>query len=149
MKITKRLLGVAFLIIIQAGIGCSSGGGSSSPTNPGTTKASLSLEFSNVTYQNISGMHTYYHTRTFTETNGVGVTLTSGQGCYQSTGTCDPSVAVNYRIEGSNNLIHTGKKSRTPSASDKFTLKYWGTDDNGNDVYIEQVMTVAGATHNP
>jgi len=143
-----RLLLVAiFMFIIQTSIGCSSSSSSSSPAAPTSNPASLSLEFSNVTYQ-YTDMHYYDHTRTFTEINGVGVTLTSAQICYESSGSCD-SGTVDYRIEGDNNLVHTNKMFGTSASSNTFTLKYWGTDDNGNDVYIEQVMTVNGATHTP
>jgi len=102
--------------------------------------ASLSLEFTDINYQFVDPRHYYHHTRIFTETNGVGVTLTKGELCYQSTGTCD-SALVNYRIEGNDQLVQTDKKFYTPYPSDRFTLKYYGTDDNGNSVSVEQSMS--------
>ncbi len=113
-------------------------------------QANLILLFSNTDYElkfnvNIDGtvypeVHYYYHTRTFTENNGVGVTLTSGQLCVQSVG-CNPQVSVNYRIEPNNKFIFDNQ-FYTTFDSDIFTLKYWGTDDNGYDVYVEQNMCV-------
>ena len=114
-------------------------------------QAILTLMFSGTVYElkhnvNIGGtvyskVYYYYYTRTFTENNGVGVTLTQGQQCFQSIG-CDPKVNVNYRIEPSGTLVYENKYFYTTSDSDIFTLKYWGTDDNGYDVYIEQKMCV-------
>jgi hypothetical protein len=111
-------------------------------------KASLSLEFSDVVYKKMGMYHYYYHTRTFRETNGVGVTLTSGQLCYENKGGCD-SASVNYRIKEGGQLVQDNKKFYTPRAWEEFTLEYWGTDDNGNSVYVGQSMTVSGSSHNP
>ena len=46
--------------------------------------ASLNLEFDDVVYSWNGTDHFYTHTRTFTESNGVGVNLTMGQLCLQS-----------------------------------------------------------------
>jgi len=109
--------------------------------------AALSLRFSGTVHTLSGSTHYYYHTRTFTETNGVGLTLTQGQLCYDKPAYhCDAQGAVNYRINAGSNLIHTNKEFHTPYIPDKFTLKYWGTDDNGNAVYIEQKMCVNGAS---
>jgi len=110
--------------------------------------AELSLIFSDVIYDFINNNeHIYTHTRRFEETNGVGVTLTRGELHYQSGGY--DSATVSYRIEEDDNLIHTNKQFHTTRNSETFTLKYWGTDDNGNPIYVEQVMTVAGSNHEP
>ncbi|ABW65875.1 hypothetical protein [Desulfosudis oleivorans] len=109
--------------------------------------AKLSLDFSNVQYKWISPYHYYYHTRTFKETGGVGVTLTSAQLCDKAG--CDPKEIVNYRIEKNNNLIHLNKRFWTPYNTESFTLKYWGADDNGNAIYVEQYMCVRGTSSYP
>jgi hypothetical protein len=111
-------------------------------------EASLSLGFSDVSYIFEYEEHTYYYTRTFTETNGVGVTLTQGQVC-STQGGCDPQVPLNYFINGNGQLIHTNKWFATPYSPNIFTLTYWGTDDNGNPVTLSNSMTVAGSSHNP
>jgi hypothetical protein len=104
-------------------------------------QAELSLIFSDTVYSKDGQDHVYTHKRTFTETNGVGVTLTEGQLCTLSGG-CGNKGTVNYIID--NELIHTNKRFFTNQPSNEFTLKYWGTDELGNDVYIEQKMCVQG-----
>ncbi len=49
----------------------------------------------------------------------------------------------NYRIEANSQLIHENKKFWTNESERRFTLKYWGADDNGYDVYVEQHMLCA------
>jgi len=100
--------------------------------------AELGLEFTNINYQFINGRHYYYHTRIFRETNGVGVTLTSGRLCYKS-GSCD-SATVNYRIEANNVLIQSNRNFWTTLSEDSFTLEYWGIDDNSNPAYVKQTL---------
>ena len=101
----------------------------------------MSLEFSDIVHVISDTTHCYYHTRTFTESNGVGVDLTEGQLCFGSTADCDPAVSVDYRIEGNDQLVHYNKKFWTSYSSDEFILKYWGTDDNGNPIYVEQSLS--------
>jgi len=108
----------------------------------------LNLGFSSVSYIFQFGEHYYYYTRTFTESNGVGVTLTLGQICSQQAG-CDPQVPVNYLINENGQLIHTNKFFRTPFSSNVITLTYWGTDDNNNPITVSDTMTVSGSTHDP
>jgi len=111
-------------------------------------EAVLTLSFSDVVYsweyneEDEGWAHHYYHTRTFIESGGVGVTLTEGQVCLQSKLECNPKVSVNYRIEGNNELIHENKRFWTTASSDIFTLTYWGADDNGYDIMISQRMCV-------
>jgi len=121
-------------------------------------KADVTLLFSDVVYswQNpctidsaIPYCHVYTHTRTFTESNGVGVTLTQGQVCLQSKLECNPKETANYRIEANNNLIRENEIFWTSENPDVFTLKYWGVDDNGYSVYVEQIMSVSGTSHTP
>lgn len=111
---------------------------------PEKPKAIVSLVFSDTVYSLVNGVnYTYTHTRTFTESNGVGVNLTEGQICYiAGIPHCDPKGNVNYKIEENSQLVHEGKKFWTNYSQDTFTLKYWGVDDNGYDVYVEQHMCV-------
>ena len=69
------------------------------------------------------------------------MTLTSAQLCYLD-GSCKDKGVVNYRIEGDDKLILTDKFFTTAYESDKFILTYWGTDDNGNPVSVEQTVCV-------
>ena len=111
---------------------------------PEKPRAIVSLVFSDTEYSLVGGVnHTYTSTRTFTESGGVGVNLTEGQVCY-SIGEphCDPKGNVNYRIEANGILTQEGKKLWTDKSERRFTLKYWGVDDNEYDVYIEQHMCV-------
>ncbi len=110
-----------------------------------STWAELSLDFSLQSIIDDDPYTRYIHTRTFEETNGVGVTLTEGQLCYQVEGSCN-SASVNYRIEGDDELIRTNEWFNTLHDWEKFTLKYWGTDDNGNSVYVEQTVCVEKGT---
>ncbi len=107
-------------------------------------KADVTLLFSDVVYRLVGGVnHTYTHTRTFTESGGVGVTLTEGQICYlQPSFHCDPKGTVNYRIEANNNLIRENEIFWTNYDKDVFTLQYWGTDDNSHNIYLNQSMCV-------
>ena len=105
-------------------------------------KADVTLLFSDVVYRLVGGVnHTYTHTRTFTESGGVGVTLSKGRLCYESLGTCDEA-DVNYRIEGNNELIHENKRFGTTYDKEIFTLHYWGKDDNSHNIYLNQSMCV-------
>jgi len=104
-------------------------------------KADVTLLFSDVVYSWNGTHHIYTHTRTFTESGGVGVTLSKGRLCYESLGTCDEA-DVNYRIEGNNELIHENKRFGTTYDKEIFTLHYWGKDDNSHNIYLNQSMCV-------
>ena len=93
--------------------------------------------------------YNYYHTRTFTETNGVGVTLTSGRLCYQTDTSGCKTASVNYRINANGELIRNNEYFSTYYSTERFTLTYWGVDDNGNPVSVSNSMYVSGYTHNP
>ena len=106
------------------------------------------MTFSNVYYGFIDNWwHYYYHTRTFKETNGVGINLTWGEIWLETQG-LKTSGNVDYRIEGNGEYIWNDNFF-TSEEPDEFTLKYWGIDDNRNPVYVEQVMTVSGSFHEP
>jgi len=107
--------------------------------------ASLSLGFSDVNYSWEDPQHYYYYTRTFSESNGVGVTLTNGELCFETLGICNPAT-INYRIEAGGSLVNSGENFATTYASESFTLTYGGTDDNGNSVSVEAVANVAGSS---
>ena len=104
--------------------------------------SNLNLGFSNVRYQWNAPYHYYYHDRTFTETGGVGVTLTWGELCSSISG-CN-SATVNYRIEANSQLVLNNQNFHTSFASETFTLTYTGVDDNGNSVSVSEVVVVNG-----
>ena len=97
----------------------------------------MSLSIENVNYQFANGLHYYYHTRVFRESNGVGITLNRGQLCYQSTGGCN-SANVNYRVNPNDQFILGNQNFNTPNTPDRFTISYSGTDDNGNQKSVEE-----------
>jgi hypothetical protein len=107
--------------------------------------SALSLVFSDVVYEKIGVDHYYYHTRTFTESGGVGVTLNEGEVCPESIG-CKGRVSIDYRIGANDKLIHLNKQFNTNQPSNKFVLKYWGVSDNGDNVYVEQSLCVQGSS---
>jgi hypothetical protein len=109
----------------------------------GTGAAVLSLTFSGTVYSSNDPNHVYTHTRTFTETNGVGVTLNERQLC---TSSCSAKESVSHRIEANDNLALTSQTFTTSSSSQTFELRYWGTDDNSNSVYVVQYMCVSGSS---
>jgi hypothetical protein len=113
-----------------------------SAVGTGSCVASLSLGFSNINYVWNDPYHYYYHTRTFTESNGVGVTLTWGQLC-SSVG-CN-SATINRRVDAGGTYIWQDNLY-TSFASEQFTLTYTGTDDNGNPISVQRVVSVSGSS---
>lgn len=108
-------------------------------------KASVGLSFSDIVYSYSGGYHYYNHKRTFSETGGVGVTFTSGEACYQSTGQCD-SGSVYHRVEA-NGQYSFNTYFYTNLASEVFIITYDGVDDNGNVVTVSQSKSVSGSSY--
>jgi len=130
--------------------------GCTTPVIP-PAQAVLSLSFSDVvaTTQtpcivdpSLSSCHVYTHTRTFTESNGVGVNLTEGQLCTAQEGSGEIGT-LNYRIDENSELIQEDKKFYSSYSSEVFNLTFWGEDDNNHDIYIEQYMCVSGTESYP
>jgi len=111
-------------------------------------QAILTLFFSDVDYSWQPPRHYYTYTRTFTESNSVGVTLNYTEAWSEAQGLIN-SGTVDYRINANSELIQLNKQSWTEFPSNKFTLKYSGIDDNGYDVYIEQSLCVEGTFFTP
>lgn len=107
--------------------------------------ASVGLGFSNFNYVYQGGWHYYYHTRTLSESNGVGVTFTSGQVCHQTAGTCN-SGNVNYRVPANGQYSWSSYFSTT-YPSEVYTATYWGIDDNGNSVSVGQTFSASGSSY--
>ncbi len=104
--------------------------------------SSLLLRFSGTVTTKTGNQFHYTHIRTFTETGGIGVTLTEGQICYLN-GNCDAKGEINYVISKNDNLVQTEREFSTIETSDKFTLKYWGVEEDGSTpVYVEQNLCV-------
>jgi hypothetical protein len=104
--------------------------------------ANLHLVFSDTVHSKIGGIHYYTHTRTFGESNGVGVDLAIRRLCYLD-GTCTSNASISYSIDAGGELVQHNKEFYTDLESDKFILEYWGMDDNGNNVYVNQSLCVA------
>lgn len=124
---------------------CSGGTSCVDASCVGDDMASVELTFSDVNAVFNSGYWYYYHTRTFSETNGVGVTFTSGQACYSFRNDCD-SASVNYRVEANGQYSWSSYfySSYVPST---FTMTYYGTDDNGNSVTVSNSFTASGSSY--
>ncbi len=101
-------------------------------------KAELKLEFTDIEYKKLLKQHTYEHTRLFTETKGVGVTLTNGELCIKSEITCKKA-EVNYRIEAGKTFSFQDTFT-TNNNFNSFTLTYDGVDDNGNQLSVTQTL---------
>jgi hypothetical protein len=111
------------------------------PTQP--TSADIHLELAMVIQPYQSGGKYYYnHTRTFIESNGVGVNITSGQVCY-SDGHCDSQQPTSYNIPASG-TFSLNRLASTTYSQEKFVYKYWGTDNNGNSIQISSSLCVNG-----
>ena len=109
-------------------------------STPASKVGKVSLGFSNVRYDWSAPYHYYYHDRTFVESGGVGVTLTSGKLCSQVSG-CK-SYTINYKIKANSQLVLNNQNFYTEADSETFTLIYNGIDDNGKSVSVPGVVVV-------
>ena len=110
----------------------------------GVVGASVSLGFSGISTYNTGGVYHYDHTRTFTESNGVGITFDWGQLCTTASG-CNSAV-VSYTVNANSQLVLNNHNFHTALLSETFILRYNGTDDNNNDVSIQETVIVSGTT---
>ncbi|MGE4217898.1 MAG: hypothetical protein AB7G39_00520 [Alphaproteobacteria bacterium] len=87
--------------------------------------------------------HRYVHDRSFKESAGVGYTVERGRVCVELGKLCVDAV-VRYRVEPGTTLTQPNHHVATKLPEDRITIEYWGTDDNGNPVTLQRVMTVRG-----
>ena len=100
-----------------------------------TNKASLTMAIEPLGYLIKEGRHRYTQNRTFTESAGVGVTLTLGKVCVDHGKEC-VSGKVSYRVEPNSTASRRDQYVATKAIPDIATIVYTGTDDNGNPVTV-------------
>jgi len=126
---------IALLVSVRA-IGLIGGGEDEVATPAPDLEAELSLEITNIRLSEKEGATYYNYDITYVESNGVGVTITSGKACVQSTGHCNEE-SMERRIEPKGRLTIPDKVFYTSFSSDELTLTYVGEDDNGNPVSVQ------------
>ena len=100
-----------------------------------TKQASLEFAVESVGYLFTDGRHRFTQNRRFTETAGVGVTLTRGRVCVDQGQEC-VEANVTYRIDAGKELLQPNHFVATLNVPDRALVQYWGTDDNGHPVSV-------------
>lgn len=98
--------------------------------------AKLKLTIQSLGYLFKDGRHRYTQHRHFSETAGIGVTLTSGKVCVSRGKEC-VSAKLNYRIDANTEKSRRNQYVATTSIPDIATVEYDGVDDNGYPVHVE------------
>lgn len=109
--------------------------GASAETVKNRKKAQLQLNIEPQGYLFIEGRHRFTQTRVFTESGGVGVTITNGKVCVSYGKEC-VEADVTYRIDSGKNLALTEHYVATETLPDEAVIEYWGLDDNGNPISV-------------
>lgn len=104
--------------------------------------ATVSVSIINMRVSKLGNTRQFLHDRVFTETAGVGVTLTEGTVCV-SAGACNGK-AINYRIEPNTSLHLTNHVVIPVGADETFDFTYVGTDDNDHPVSLKFRIKVSG-----
>ena len=113
--------------------------GASAQSVKAEKKAQLSLNVEPQGYLFIEGRHRFTQTRVFTETAGVGVTLTSGKVCVSFGKEC-VEAEVAYRVDAGQKLALQKHYVATETLPDEAVIEYKGIDDNGNQVLVTTDM---------
>lgn len=109
--------------------------GASAQSVKAEKKAQLSLSIEPQGYLFIEGRHRFTQTRVFTETAGVGVTMTSGKVCVSYGKEC-VEAEVAYRVNAGKTLALQKHYVATETLPDEAVIEYQGVDDNGNPVSV-------------
>ena len=109
-----------------------------------STRPELKLDLSSFRFVVEQGRKTYYQSRNYIESGGIGVTLTRGKVCVENGKNCVES-AVRYRVEAGKVLTQPNHKVTTILNKDNITIEYWGTADNGEPVNIKRTEKTSGA----
>ncbi|RVU35065.1 hypothetical protein EOI86_19760 [Hwanghaeella grinnelliae] len=110
--------------------------GASAESLKAKKQAQLALEIEPHGYLFIEGRHRFTQTRHFTESAGVGVTLTRGKVCVSSGKEC-VEAEVTYRVDAGKKLSLQQHYVATEALPDDAVVEYWGVDDNGNPVSVK------------
>ena len=99
-------------------------------------KADLTMSIEPLGYLFKDGRHRYTHHRLFTESAGVGVTITSGKVCVDHGKECVSGI-LEYRIDPNTQRARRNQYVATKSIPDVATVEYGGVDDLGNPVHVK------------
>lgn len=110
--------------------------GASAESVKAQKKAQLEMSVEQHGYLFIEGRHRFTQTRIFTESAGVGVTLTNGKVCVSFGKEC-VEADVAYRVDSGQELSLQQHYVATETLPDKAVIEYWGVDDNGNPVSVK------------
>ncbi|WP_425406429.1 hypothetical protein [Hwanghaeella sp.] len=110
--------------------------GASAESVKAKKRADLVLEVESHGYLFIEGRHRFTQTRHFTESAGVGVTLTNGKVCVSFGKEC-VEAEVAYRVDAGKRLSLQQHYVATETLPDEAVIEYWGVDDNGNPVSVK------------
>ncbi len=102
-------------------------------------QAELRIKIEPVGYLFTDGRHRFTQNRRFTESAGVGVTLTRGRVCVDQGQEC-VEANVTYRINAGKELLQPNHYIATLNVPDRAMVQYWGSDDNGNPVTVRTEM---------
>lgn len=102
-------------------------------------QAQLTMEVKPQGYLFIEGRHRFTQTRVFTETAGVGVTLTKGRVCVSQGKEC-VEAEVAYRVDAGKELALQRHYVATEALPDRAVIEYTGIDDNGNTVAVKSEL---------
>jgi hypothetical protein len=106
-------------------------------------RTELALKVSDFRYVVERERNTYYHSRNYIESGGMGATLTRGKVCVEKGKICVES-GVRYRVEPGKTLTQPNHKVATTLMEDRITIEYWGTADNGEPVHIRRIIKTSG-----
>lgn len=113
--------------------------GASADSLKAKKQAQLQLNILPQGYLFIEGRHRFTQTRVFTESAGVGVTITNGKVCVSQGKEC-VEADVAYRIDSGKELMLQQHYVATETLPDVATIEYWGVDDNGNEVSVKSSL---------
>ncbi|MDA0655982.1 MAG: hypothetical protein O2912_06200 [Proteobacteria bacterium] len=108
-------------------------------------RTELALKVSDFRYVVERERNTYYHSRNYVESGGMGATLTRGKVCVENGKICVES-GVRYRVEPGKTLTQPNHKVATTLKEDRITIEYWGTADNGEPIHIRRIIKTSGRT---
>jgi|GEM_PF-6810147 len=107
------------------------------------SRTELKLDLSSFRFTVERGRNTYYHSRNYVESGGMGATLTRGKVCVENGKICVES-AVQYRVEAGKTLTQPDHKVATTLDNDHITIEYWGSADNGEPVHVRRIVKTSG-----
>ena len=141
-RIQKRRLS---LITLGALIGTSMLLGGCIDDQKSDVAADLTLEILDISFEEKDGRMVFNHTRKFTESAGVDLTITRGKICVESRQTCVDAY-VSYEVEAAGTLVQKNHHVATRLGNDAITFEYWAKDENGFEHKLIQTMLVDGQT---